>query len=272
MIKKFTIILSAAVLFAAVSCGGGKKSEDGRVKVRIGFVGESDNQIWAPVVKALSEEAIDVELVSFSDYTIPNQALNDGEIDMNAFQHHAYIREEIKSKGYKIAPITKTYISAMNIYSKKVKDVREIKNGDKIAIPNDPSNGGRALKVIQSAGLIKINAAVGDAPEIKDITDNPLNIQFVEVDAGSLYSILPDVAAAVINCNYALDFGLNPSADYIFRDNQEAYTGDAFINLIAVRESDLENETYKKVVKAYKSDAVKDVYANNFKGAYIPTW
>lgn len=273
--KILTIFLTMSVVLALAACqneNSKKEQEDGRIKVKVGFVGESDNQIWSPVVKKLADEGIDVELVSFSDYAVPNQALNDGEIDLNAFQHYAYFNDELKNKGYNLSPIADTYISAMNIYSQKVSNINEIKNGDKIAIPNDPSNGGRALKVLEAAGIIKLNETAGDNPELKDIISNPLNIDIVEVDAGSIYSLLPDVSAAVINGNYAIDFGLNPGKDYIFQDDPSIYSSKLFVNLIAARTKDIDNEVYKKVVKAYQSEDVKKVYADNFKGSYIAVW
>ena len=160
----------------------------------------------------------------------------------------------------------------MNIYSQKISNVNEVKRGDKIAIPNDPSNGGRALKVLEAAGLIKLKNNAPDNPEVSDIGQNPLNLEIIEVDAGGIYSLLPDVACAVINGNYAIDFGLNPGSDYIFKDDPAIYSGNSFVNLIAARTKDKDNELYKKVVAAYQSETVEEIYANNFKGSYLPTW
>ncbi len=266
-ITLFTLILFATVFFTACS----DKNKDS-ITVKIGHVGESDRTIWKPVQEKLSKEGINVELVSFADYTIPNQALNDGEVDLNAFQHHAYFYNEVNTKGYDLDIIGTTYISAMNIYSQKISNVSEVKRGDKVAIPNDPSNGGRALKVLQASGLIKLKDNAPDNPEVSDIGENPLNISIVEVDAGSIYSLLPDVACAVINCNYALDFGLNPGEDFIFQDNPRIYDNNMYINLIASRTEDKDNEIYKKIVEAYHSPEVEKVFAEEFKGAYLPTW
>ena len=276
--KKVLNILAVALItiftvFAIVSCGEGSSSSSGGDKVvKVGFAGDSDYQIWNPIVSNLAKEGITVELYTFSDYTIPNQALNDGEIDLNAFQHYAYFNDEVSNKGYDLIAIADTYISAMNIYSQKISNVSEVKRGDKVAIPNDPSNGGRALKVLEAAGLIKVRAEAGDTPTVSDIIENPLNLGIVEVDAGGIYSLLPDVACAVINGNYAIDFGLNPGTDYIFKDDPSIYSGKSFVNLIAARTKDKDNELYKKVIEAYQSDIVEEVYANNFKGSYLPTW
>ena len=276
--KKVLNILAVALImiftiFAVVSCGEGSSSSSGGNKVvKVGFAGDSDYQIWNPIVSKLSNEGITVELYTFSDYTIPNQALNDGEIDLNAFQHYAYFNDEVSNKGYDLVAIADTYISAMNIYSQKISNVSEIKRRDKVAIPNDPSNGGRALKVLEAAGLIKVRPEAGDTPSVSDIIENPLYLDIVEIDAGSIYSLLPDVACAVINGNYAIDFDLNPGSDYIFKDDPAIYSGKSFVNLIAARTKDKDNELYKKVIEAYQSDIVEEVYANNFKGSYLPTW
>ena len=269
--KKLLLLFFALSLFLA-SCGGSNDNKKDLITVKIGHVGESDRTIWKPVKEKLLNEGIKVELVSFADYTIPNQALNDGDIDLDAFQHHAYYSNEVNTKGYDLAILGVTYISAMNIYSTNITDVKEVKNGDKVAIPNDPSNGGRALKVLEAAGLIKVRPEAGDSPSVADIVENPLNLEIVEVDAGSIYSLLPDVACAVINGNYAIDFGLNPGSDYIFKDDPAIYSTKSFVNLIAARTADKDNELYKKVVAAYQSEIVEKVYNENFKGSYLPTW
>ncbi len=268
--KKFLLlVLSAVFVLTSLSCSSNASNDK---VVKVGFAGESDYQIWDPIVAKLAEDGIRVELVSFADYTIPNQALNDGEIDLNAFQHYAYFNDEVSNKGYDLTAIADTYISAMNIYSKNITNVNQIKDKDKIAIPNDPSNGGRALKVLQAAGIIKVRPEAGDTPSVSDIIENPFNVEIVEMDAGAIYGVLPDVACAVINGNYAIDFGLNPGSDYIFKDDPSIYSGKSFVNLIAARTKDKDNELYKKVVETYQSEIVEKVYNENFKGSYLPTW
>ena len=160
----------------------------------------------------------------------------------------------------------------MNIYSQKISNVSELKKGDKVAIPNDPSNEGRALKVLESAGLIKVKPEVGDSPTLLDIIENPLNLDIISVEIGSVPSYLPEVACAVINSHVALDFGLNPGSDYIFQDDPTIYKGNSFVNLIAARTKDKDKEVFKKIIKAYKTDMVKEIYAKNFKGSFIATW
>jgi D-methionine transport system substrate-binding protein len=220
----------------------------------------------------MAKQGVTIQLVEFSDYTTPNAALNNGEVDLDAFQHYAYLNKEIKSYGYNITAIGDTFISAMDIYSNSLKDVSQVKAGDKVAVPNDATNEGRALKILEAAKLITLNPSAGDSPEVSDITSNPKNLQLVEVDAANVYALLPDVAIAVINCNYALDNGLNPGKDGIFQDNVSIYSGNNYVNLIAARTSDANNEIYKKIVAAYQTDAVKAVFADTFKGAYVAAW
>ena len=269
---KILIILTIVLLgvFAIISCEKSSNKENN--VVRVGFYTDSEYQIWNPVVSNLAKEGITVELVSFANTRMPNQALNNGDIDLNAFQHHAYLNDEVSNLGYDIVAIADTYISAMNIYSKNISNVSELKKGDKVAIPNDPSNEGRALKVLEAAGLIKVKPEVGDLPSISDIIENPLRLNILAVEIGSVPSYLPEVACAVINAHVAIDFGLNPGSDYIFQDNPSIYSGNAFVNLIAARTEDKDKEIYKKIIKAYQSEAVEEIYANNFKGSYLPTW
>ena len=262
------IILFLSMIFLA-SCSSGNKNEN---VVKVGYIGESDRVIWEEVMRQVSNDNIKIELVSFGDYLLPNQALNDGDIDMNNFQHYAFFNNEVETKGYKLTAIADTCLAAMNIYSDNITNINEVKENDKIAIPNDPSNGGRALKVLQAAGLIKVRPEAGDTPSVSDIIENPLNLNIVEMDAGAIYGVLPDVACAVINGNYAIDFGLNPGSDYIFKDDPSIYSGKSFVNLIAARTKDKDNELYKKVVETYQSDIVEKVYNENFLGSYLPAW
>lgn len=271
MKKRSLLALVLVIALAAGLAGCKKNSDDDENVVKIGVVGES-NEMWDPVIEKLAEEGITIELISFTDYATPNQALNNGEVDLNAFQHHAYLDKEVENYGYKIEAIGDTFISAMNIYADSIKDVSEVKKGDKIALPNDATNEGRALKVIEASGLIELDEAAGDSPKLKDITSNPLELEFVEVDAANVYALLPDVAAAVINCNYALDFGLNPAEDSIFQDSPQYYEGNSYKNVIVARSEDVDNEIYKKIVDAYQSEDVKEIYNTTFKGAYLPAW
>lgn len=262
------IILLFIFIFS-VSCSNADKKVH---IVKVGYIGESDKIIWQEVMKKVSNDNIEIELVSYINYSSPNKALNDGKIDLNNFQHYAFFNKELEDKGYELTAISDTCLAAMNIYSDNITNINQLKENDKIAIPNDDSNRGRALKVLAAAGLIKLKDIYKQNPTINDIKENKLNLDIIEVDAGSIYGLLPDISCAVINSNFALNFGLDPYIDSIFKDNPSNYTDKNYINIIAVRTEDKDNEIYKKIIKAYQSDEVKNIYDKNFKGVYIAVW
>lgn len=241
------------------------------VVIKLGVVGENNEQ-WDPVIEKLAKDNIKLELVKFADYSLPNRALNDGEIDLNAFQHYAYLNKDVESNGYKIEAIGETLVAPLGVFSNKIKDLSELKDGDTIAIPNDATNGGRALKVLEAAGVIKVDPAAGYTPTLNDITENPKNIKFEEVEAANTASLLPDVAAALINGGHAIDNGLNPKTDSIYLEKVEGGSENPYINVIVARTEDKDNENYKKVVEYFRTPEVAQKIEEVYKGAYLPTW
>lgn len=261
-----------ALTFAGCSSNA-KEDEAGKNNktIKLGVVGENNEQ-WTPAIEKLKNEGITLELVKFTDYAQPNQALADGEIDLNSFQHYAFLDKEVKDKGFKIEAIGETVIAPLGLYSKKVKDVKEIKDGGTIAIPNDAANEGRSLKVIEAAGLIKVDEKAGYQPALQDIIENPHNIKFLEVDAAQTPRTLEDVDAAIINGGYAIDAGLYPQTDSIYLEKVDKGSKNPYINVIAARSEDKDNENYKKVVEAFRTDEVAKVIKETYKGSYTPTW
>lgn len=241
------------------------------VVIKLGVVGENNEQ-WDPVIEKLAEDNIKLELIKFADYSLPNRALNDGEIDLNAFQHYAYLNKDVESNGYKIEAIGETLVAPLGVFSNKIKDLSELKDGDTIAIPNDATNGGRALKVLEAAGVIKVDPAAGYTPTLNDITENPKNIKFEEVEAANTASLLPDVAAALINGGHAIDNGLNPKTDSIYLEKVEGGSENPYINVIVARTEDKDNANYKKVVEYFRTPEVAQKIEEVYKGAYLPTW
>lgn len=241
------------------------------VVIKLGVVGENNEQ-WDPVIEKLAEDNIKLELIKFADYSLPNRALNDGEIDLNAFQHYAYLNKDVESNGYKIEAIGETLVAPLGVFSNKIKDLSELKDGDTIAIPNDATNGGRALKVLEAAGVIKVDPAAGYTPTLNDITENPKNIKFEEVEAANTASLLPDVAAALINGGHAIDNGLNPKTDSIYLEKVEGGSENPYVNVIVARTEDKDNENYKKVVEYFRTPEVAQKIEEVYKGAYLPTW
>ena len=248
-----------------------KTDKGEEIVIKLGVVGENNEQ-WDPVIEKLAEDNIKLELVKFADYSLPNRALNDGEIDLNAFQHYAYLNKDVESNGYKIEAIGETLVAPLGVFSNKIKDLSELKDGDTIAIPNDATNGGRALKVLEAAGVIKVDPAAGYTPTLNDITENPKNIKFEEVEAANTASLLPDVAAALINGGHAIDNGLNPKTDSIYLEKVEGGSENPYINVIVARTEDKDNANYKKVVEYFRTPEVAQKIEEVYKGAYLPTW
>ncbi len=247
-------------------------SPENPVTVKIGLTGNVYEDIWNPIKEKLAPEGINIEYEQFTSFNIPNNALNSGEIDMNAFQHHAYFNNDVASNGYDLTAIGDTYIVAMNIYTAKdytIESALASTDTLKIAVPNDVTNEGRALKLLESAGFFTINPDAGASPEISDITDYVVPVEFVEVDANLVYSVIQDVDLAVINGNYALDSGLTAD-DAIYKESE--YADNSYYCLIAVRTEDAENPVYKRIVEAYQSQDTIDIYNNEFKGFFVPAW
>ena len=238
--------------------------------VKLGVVGGIYDDLWASAKAALADEGIDLEIVQFSDYVTPNNALANGDIDLNAFQHRIYLQNEIDNYGYAIQNIGNTFIIPLNLYSQKVSSVDELNDGDVVAIPDDLTNGGRALKVLEAAGLIELDPNAAFNPTVDDITSYKVNITIEELKANTIPSVLPDVAAAVVNGNYALDFGLKTD-EAIYKDS--VLDVEEYWNLIAARTADVEDPDtaaiYEKVVEAFQSSATEDVFNNTFGGYFI---
>ncbi|MFT9098041.1 MetQ/NlpA family ABC transporter substrate-binding protein [Liquorilactobacillus sp.] len=272
LFRSLIIILIFVGISGILTGCSGKSSSTKTVKV--GVVGTTDNPIWKQVNKNLKGQGIKVKLVSFSDGILANQALNNKELDMVAFQHYAFLHQEEKEKNYKFSVIAQTYLTPMNIFSDKIKSVKDIKKGDKISIPNNVTNAGRALTVLQQAGLIKLDAKAGDMPAIKDITENKLNLKILQQDPAKIMNLLPDVTAGITNSNFVKVAHKDPIDDAIYKESF-SYSNKAnkpWINVIAVRSSDKNNATYKKVVKAYHKKNVIKVYHTKFKHMYVPAF
>ena len=268
--------LSAAALsLSLTACGSAdatqaSDSTANPTAVKLGVVGSIYEELWEPAKEKLADEGIDLQFVQFSDYVTPNNALANGEIDLNAFQHRIYLQSEIDNYGYAIENIGNTFIIPLNLYSDKVQSVEELKDGDTVAIPDDVTNGGRALKVLEAAGLIKLKDSADFNPTVADIESYTKNIKIEELKANVIPSTLADVTAAVVNGNYALDFGLK-TEEAIYQDN--VLDVEDYWNLIAARSEDLKDadklETYKKVVAAFQSPETEAVFNDKFGGYFI---
>ena len=238
--------------------------------VRLGVTGSVYDELWAPAKALLAEQGINLEIIQFTDYVTPNRALDEGDIDLNAFQHRIYLNDELANRGYKIVNIANTFVVPLNLYSIKIKTLDEIKDGDIIAIPNDPTNGGRALKVLASSGLITLREGAGFNPTKADIVDYKVKVKIEELAANAIPAALPDITAGIINDTFAIDYGLKAS-DAVYADQAREKE---YWNLIAAKTADLENPEkfalYKAVVDAYQSDVMKAHLADFYGGFFRP--
>lgn len=277
------LTLGLALVLGLSSCGSNgdnKEASEGEKAqtevsdtIKIGVVGEK-NEVWEEVIKRYEEgTGKKAELVKFSDYTQPNEALASGDIDVNSFQHYKFLDEYNDAQGEeKLVAIADTMLAPLGYYSNQIKSLDELEDGDKVAIPNDPSNGPRALFLLQAAGLIKVNGDPGQAITLDDITENPKNLEFIEMDAAQTARALDDVKVAAVNDNYALDSGLSPNEDAIFLEDPENPDAKIYVNVIAARAEDKDNEAYKELVKYYQTDETKKDYDTYTNGAWIASW
>ena len=208
-----------------------------------------------------------MKIIEFSDYVKPNLALSDKEIDANFFQHKPYLDSFAKDRGLKLSVLTAVHIEPMGVYSKKFKDVKSFGEGIKVAIPNDPTNGGRALKVLADAGFFGLKEGVGVNGTPADIINNPKKVQIVEMEAAVLPRTLDDVDFAVINSNFAMGVGLNPAKDSLFTEAKDS----PYANVVAIREGD-NREEVKKLGAALTTPAVRDFIMKTYKGAVLPAF
>jgi D-methionine transport system substrate-binding protein len=265
------LLLSIIVLaLAIIGAGCAEKTSEGKesTTVKLGVSG-TDTRIWDFVAKKAEKEGINIEIVSFSDYVAPNTALAEGEIDVNAFQTVAYFDVFIKEHKLDLVPIATTVLAPMGIYSEKHKDIKDIPDGAKIALPNDASNQGRALLLLQEAGLIELPKDFDPNGDLTQIKNNPKNIEFVPVVPAQTPRALPDVAASVINNGIAGDAGLSPLNDAIFHESE---TATPYLNIIAVQAKDKDNKTYKRIAELYQSEDTAEFIEKEYKGNMIPTF
>ena len=255
--KKFSklIGLIGVLAFTIAGCASGSAKDTKEETVKLGVVGTKNDE-WESVKDRLKKKNIDLQLVEFTDYTQPNAALAEKEIDLNAFQHQIFLDNYNKEHGTKLVSIGNTVNAPLGIYANKLKDITKIKDGGEIAIPNDPTNGGRALILL---------------PTVSDITENKRQLKITELDATQTARALQDVDASVINSGMAVDAGYTPDKDAIFLEpvNEKAKP---YVNIVVAREEDQENKLYQKVVEEYQQEETKKVIAETSKGANVPAW
>ncbi|MCG1449888.1 dipeptide ABC transporter glycylmethionine-binding lipoprotein [Staphylococcus epidermidis] len=262
--KKILSFLIVAILVLS-ACGG----NNGK-KVTIG-VASNDTKAWEKVKELAKKDDIDLEIKHFSDYNVPNKALSDGDIDLNAFQHFAFLDQYKKAhKDTNIEALSTTVLAPLGIYSDKVKNIKDVKKGAQVAIPNDVSNQARALKLLESAGLIKLKKNFGLNGTTKDIESNPKDLKIKAVDAQQTARALSDVDISVINNGIATKAGKDAKKDPIYLEKASSDAVKPYINVVAVNSKDKDNKTYKKIIELYHSKEAQKALKEDTKDGEKP--
>ncbi|MGC7793875.1 dipeptide ABC transporter glycylmethionine-binding lipoprotein [Staphylococcus epidermidis] len=262
--KKILSFLIDAILVLS-ACGG----NNGK-KVTIG-VASNDTKAWEKVKELAKKDDIDLEIKHFSDYNVPNKALSDGDIDLNAFQHFAFLDQYKKAhKDTNIEALSTTVLAPLGIYSDKVKNIKDVKKGAQVAIPNDVSNQARALKLLESAGLIKLKKNFGLNGTTKDIESNPKDLKIKAVDAQQTARALSDVDISVINNGVATKAGKDAKKDPIYLEKASSDAVKPYINVVAVNSKDKDNKTYKKIIELYHSKEAQKALKEDTKDGEKP--
>lgn len=256
------ILTYIVLLFSLVACN--KPSPNTLVVGAI--AGPETDLIETAKTVAQNKYGLDIKIIAFNDYNLPNEALQDGSLDANVYQHLPYLQAAMKAHNYNLEAIGRTFVYPVGIYSKKFKALTELPEKAIIAVPNDPSNEMRALQLLEKAQLITLKES--NNPGLQDIASNPHNLQFKEMDAAQLPRILPDVDAAVINTTFALPAGLTPSRDALFTEDKDS----PYANIIVIRRDSPKKTQLELLVKALNSDEVKDKAKTLFGDAAIPAW
>ncbi|TGQ38458.1 MULTISPECIES: MetQ/NlpA family lipoprotein [unclassified Mesorhizobium] len=260
-------LLASALAIVGLAAPNQSFAEDKKA-IKVGIISGEDEDVWRVVTAEGAKRGLTIETVVFNDYTQPNEALERGEIDANAFQHKPYLDNQIKQQGYHIVPVGYTGVWPIGLYSKKYAKVADLPEGAVIGLPNDPSNEGRALRVLQNEGIIKLKHGTGILATTADIADNPKKVAVKELDAGIVGRSVEDLDAAVVNTDWALKSGLTPEN----RIAQEPVADNPYRNFIAVKAGS-ENEPWvKTLVASYQNETVKAEFDRVYKGTGLSAY
>lgn len=274
---KLTKLLGLATIFSAVALAGCKDdkpaastaTQEPARKLTLGVMSGAEAQV-AEVAARIAKEKynIDVKLVEFTEYTQPNEALSKGDLDINAFQHKPYLDKEVEQRGYKLAVVGNTFVFPIAAYSKKIKHVSELREGAIVAVPNNPSNLGRALLLLEKQGVIKLKDSNNLFSTSIDVVENPKNITIQEVETSLLPRALDDVDFAVINNTYASQHGLTREKDGIFVEDKDS----PYVNLVVAREDNKDSAVIKDFIKAFQSEEVYQEAVKHFNDGVVKGW
>lgn len=274
--RKSLVLILCLVFILALTAGCGGKTEPAKPAaapaadkpLKVGVTPGPHAQIMEVVKKVAEKDGLKIQIIEFSDYVQPNVALNQGDIDINSFQHLPFLENMVKDRKYDLVMYAKTFTFPMGLYSKKIKNIKDLKDGSVVAMPNDPTNGGRALLLFEKAGLIKLKPGLGHKASVVDIVDNPRKFKIRELEAAQIPRTLEDMDIAAINTNYAMSAGMMPAKDALLLEDSSS----PYANILAVRGKDKDNPLYKKFLKAYQSEEVKKFVTEQFKGSVIVAW
>ncbi len=270
--KKITFSIIGLLILSLLVVGCTSKADESSneeiITLKVGATPVPHAELLEFVKPKLKEAGINLEIVEFTDYVRPNLALSEGEIDANFFQHAPYMESFAKEHNLELTSVAKIHVEPLGFYSKKLKSIDELSEGALIAIPNDPTNEGRALIFLDTNGIIKLKDDAGLEATESDIAENPKNLVFKPIDAAQLPRTLDDVDGAIINTNYALEAGLNPSSDALIIEGSES----PYSNIITVTSENKDNELIGKLVEALQSEEVKEFILEKYEGAIVPTF
>jgi D-methionine transport system substrate-binding protein len=264
-------LITIAVLYLGLSACGRKTQPNNSNHVKVGVESGPEYTVAQAAQKVAKEKyGLDVELVQFNDYVMPNEALSQGDIDLNVFQNKPYLDVQVKQRDYKFAILGNTFVYPLAGYSRKIKSISELKDGSTIIIPNDPTNSGRSLLLLQKTGLLKLKDNVGLLPTVNDIVANPKSLKILELEAPQLPRALDDqkVTIAIINNTFAGPAGLVAKRDGLFVEDEKS----PYVNIIVSRDDNKNQDNVKEFVKAYQSPEVATAAEIAFKGGAIKGW
>lgn len=280
MKKILTLILALTMAVGLCACGGGSDApaedpaEGGEaaetVTLKVAASPTPHAEILAQVVDVLAEQGIDLQITEYGDYVIPNTAVEEGDEDANFFQHTPYLDQFNEENGTHLVSVAKIHYEPMGIYAGKTASLEELPDGAVIAVPNDVTNEARALLLLEAQGLIEVDDEAGLNATPNDITSNPKNLQFKELEAAMLPQTIEEVDLSIINSNYALQGGLNPAEDALASESSDSVAADTYANIIVVKEGSENNEAILALVEALQSDAVREYINNTYSGSVVP--
>lgn len=270
--KKITYLLSLVLLIGILSACGSKDTETGKAlndkKIVVGVTAGPHEQVVNKVKEIAAKEDLEIEVKVFSEYILPNTSLAEGSLDINSFQTLPFLEKVNSDRELNLAEVAKTILLPMGIYSDKHDSIDAIPDGATFGLPNDPSNGARALIVLEAAGAIKLKDGNKTTATVLDVVENPKNIEFIELEASQLPKQLIELDFAAINTNFILAAGMDPIKDSIYLESASS----PFVNYIVVRDENKEDAVVKKFIEIYQSEEVKNFIQEEFDGTIIPGW